>query len=172
MRHTHTVRDPVHTPAPAPAGEWRYVAGQRCPRCRVACSRLRCGEVLCCGCPLMRMPSELEDDSPLEPPARAAHSRAEGPCPPDLRPGAQMPGPCPCRCAGRPQPPFHLPKLMLPSIFVHCTVRSVVIDDFILLCIKPYGASMQMVWPARNLRIVKYGLAVYVSYKSRSCAES
>ena len=33
--YEHTVRDPVHTPAPAPAGERRRSAGQRCPCCCV-----------------------------------------------------------------------------------------------------------------------------------------
>ena len=57
--YERTVQHPVRTPAPAPAGERRRVAGQRCPRCCEARSRLRCEEVLCCGCRWMWMPSEL-----------------------------------------------------------------------------------------------------------------
>ena len=86
----------THSPAPAPArqhqhlqasGDARRVSGVRAAVC-VARSRLRCEEELCCGCWLMWMPSKLEDDSPLQPPARATRSRAGGPCPPVLRPGS------------------------------------------------------------------------------------
>ena len=51
--------------------------------------------------------------------------------------------------------PFYLPKLICSSIAVYCIVSSGVTEVWILFIYKPNGASsMQVVWPARNLRTV------------------
>ena len=77
MRHANTqsgilyTRQHQHLQA---SGDGRRVSGVRAAVC-VARSRLRCEEVLCCGCRLMWMPSELEDDSPSPPAASESHTR-------------------------------------------------------------------------------------------------
>ena len=139
MRHANTqsgipyTRQHQHLQA---SGDARRVSGVRVVVC-VARSMLRCEEVLCCGCRLMWMPSELEDDSPLQPPARATRSRAGGPCPPVLRPGAPPYPRSTSVSSNGPSPaPFHLPKLIRSSIAVYCILSSGVTEVWILYIYK------------------------------------
>ena len=72
--------------------------------------------MLCCGCPLMRILFEPEDDSPVEPPARASQGRRVLSASPRCRsPYARSVS------LSRSSPaPFHLPNIILSSIAV-CT---------------------------------------------------
>ena len=188
MRHANTqsgilyTRQHQHLQA---SGDARRVSGVRAAVC-VARSRLRCEEVLCCGCRLMWMPSELEDDSPLQPPARATRSRAGGPCPPVLRPGAPPYASSTSVSSNGPSPaPFHLPKLIRSSIAVYCCIVSsgvtYRIEVRILFIYKSEWAVLECRWfglPANYVlckserRQKQQSMGCSVSYESDSCAEN
>ena len=184
MRHANTqsgilsTRQHQHLQA---SGDARRVSGVRAAVC-LARSRLRCEEVLCCGCRLMWMPSELEDDSPLQPPARATRFRAGGPRPPVLRPGAPPYASSTSVSSNGPSPaPFHLPKLIRSSIAVYCIVSSGVTyrsSDFVYLQKRMVlecrwcGLPAIYVLCKSECRQKQQSMGCSVSYESDSYAEN